>query len=115
MSLNVARLRQCLQSFDFRPLFIQELGWDKHSASVTVAVDGQTFCLQPIAEKRGFQVFECPPGSTGTVPDHPIRSRAHASPLLQDTVASQDFFEKTRVQGGCEAFPGNAVLGRVSL
>src|SRR4051812_6199444 len=32
--------------------------------------------------------------------------RAYASPLLQDPVAPQDFFEKTRVQGGGEALLG---------
>jgi hypothetical protein len=42
---------------------------------LTAAVDGQTFGLQAIAEKRGFQVFECPPGNTGIVPDHPTRSK----------------------------------------
>jgi hypothetical protein len=75
MSLDIARIRQSLQSFDFRKLFIQELGWDKHTANLVVAVEAQTFSLQPIAEKRGFQVFECPPGATGTFPDHPTRSK----------------------------------------
>ncbi len=75
MPLDIGRIRQSLQSFDFRRLFVQELGWDRHSGSVTVAVDGETYSLQPIAEKRGFQVFECPPGAAGTVPDHPTRSK----------------------------------------
>src|SRR5258706_2417546 len=51
------------------------------------------------------------PVSSVTMPGK--ASRAYASPLLQDTVASQYFFEKTRVQGGGEAFLGDAVLGRV--
>jgi len=75
MSLNVTRVRQCLQNFDFGALFKQELGWDKHTASLTVAVDGQMFGLQPIAEKRGFQVFACPPSSGGAIPDYPTRSK----------------------------------------
>jgi hypothetical protein len=75
MSLNVPHLRQCLQDFDFRSLFIGELGWDKHVASLVTAVDGKTYKLQPIAEKRGFQVFECPAPDGGTVPDHPTRSK----------------------------------------
>ena len=44
-----------------------------------------------------------------------VTPRAYASPLLQNTVAPQDFFEKTRVQGGGEALFGNAVLARMSL
>jgi hypothetical protein len=75
MPLNVARVRQCLQNFDFRTLFVQELGWDKHPAGLTVAVDGATYSLQPIAEKRGFQVFACPSPDGGTFPDHPTRSK----------------------------------------
>ena len=75
MPLNVARVRQCLQNFDFRALFVQELGWDKHPAGLTVAVDGATYSLQPIAEKRGFQVFACPSPNSGTFPDYPTRSK----------------------------------------
>ncbi|MDW8243536.1 MAG: hypothetical protein RMJ88_10025 [Thermogemmata sp.] len=75
MPLDIARVRQCLQNFDFRTLFIQELGWDKHTASLTVVVDGTTYSLQPIAEKRGFQVFLCPSPDGGTFPDHPTRSK----------------------------------------
>ncbi|HEY7329313.1 MAG TPA: DNA methyltransferase [Gemmataceae bacterium] len=75
MSLNVEAVRRCLKEFDFRTLFVQELGWDRHSANLTVAVDSKTYELHALAEKRGFQVFECPPGISGTVPDHPTRSK----------------------------------------
>ena len=71
MSSDVARLRKCLQDFDFRALF-RELGWDRHPTGLTVALDGKTFKLQPVAEKRGFQVFEC---SSAVIPEHPIRSK----------------------------------------
>ncbi len=75
MPLNVARIRQCLQHFDFRSLFVQELGWDKHSANLSVAVDNTTYSLQAIAEKRGFQVFECQATNDRPTPDHPTRSK----------------------------------------
>ena len=75
MPLDAVRVRQCLQKFDFHALFVQELGWDRHPAGLTVAVDGTTYSLQPIAEKRGFQVFECPTSERGRVPDHPTRSK----------------------------------------
>jgi hypothetical protein len=74
MPLSVARVRHCLQTFDFKTLFIQELGWDRHSANLTVATDGKTFTLHAIAEKRGMQVFECPPGGDA-FPDYPVRRR----------------------------------------
>lgn len=75
MPLNMASLRQCLQSFDFRALFIEELGWDRHSGNLSVVVDGKPYSLQAIAEKRGFQVFECPTSERGRVPDYPTRSK----------------------------------------
>jgi hypothetical protein len=75
MPLNVARVRQCLQHFDFRSLFVQELGWDRHPASLTVVVDGTTYALEGVAEKRGFQVFVCPTPNGSTFPDHPTRSK----------------------------------------
>src|SRR5205085_11077117 len=73
MPLSVARVRHCLQSFDFKNLFIQELGWDKHSAHLPVAVDGKTFTLQAVAEKRGMQVFEYAAPAGDGFPDYNSR------------------------------------------
>ena len=64
MQLRIEQIRACLQAFDFKKLFIQELGWDKHSANLPVAVDGKVFNLHAIAEKRGMQVFELMAPST---------------------------------------------------
>ncbi len=75
MRPDASRLRQCLQDFDFRTLFIQELGWDKHTARLPVLVDGKTYHLLTIAEKRGFQVFVCPVTDDGSVPDHLTRGK----------------------------------------
>jgi hypothetical protein len=75
MPVNLARVRQCLQNFDFRTLFIQELGWDRPAGGLSVVVDGRTFALQTIAEKRGFQVFECPAAGDGALPDHATRGK----------------------------------------
>jgi len=41
--------------------------------------------------------------------------RAHASPLLQNTVSPEDFFKKIGVQGRGEPLLGDAQLGRVRL
>ncbi len=72
MRPDASRVRQCLQNFDFRTLFIQELGWDKHTGHLPVVVDDRTYHLDAIAEKRGFQVFECPASDSG-VPDYLTR------------------------------------------
>jgi len=61
------------------------------------------WCLSKLkAIRRSNAKFSAPP-------------RAYAPPLLQNAVAPQDFFEKIGVQGGGEAFFGNAILGRMSL
>jgi len=52
-------------------------------------------------------------GNQGNTID--LYPRAYASPVLQDTVTAQDFFEEIRVQSGRETLPGDAVLARMSL
>ena len=75
MQPRVEQIRACLQAFDFKKLFIQELGWDKHSTNLPVAVDGKTFHLHAIAEKRGMQVFELAAPSAGDFPDYDRRRK----------------------------------------
>src|SRR5271170_5681902 len=74
MPVDVVRLRQYLQTFDFKPLFTQVLGWDKHSGDFTVAADSRSFTLHAIAEKRGMQVFECPVDA-GAFPEYQLRRK----------------------------------------
>ena len=73
MTLSVPRVRHYLQNFELEKIFIEELGWDHHSARLTVQVDGQEYLLTAFAEKRGVQIFECLPNSEGNFPDHPTR------------------------------------------
>lgn len=75
MPLSVARIRHCLQMFDFKALFTQELGWDKYAAHIPVTVDGKTFTLNAIAEKRGMQVFECAAPSSDGFPEYDLRRK----------------------------------------
>jgi RNA polymerase sigma factor (sigma-70 family) len=44
---------------DFRTMFVEELGWDRLLRGTSVTVQEQSFALQPVAHKRGLQVFEC--------------------------------------------------------
>lgn len=46
-----------LATHDFGALFIETMGWDHANAAADIAVDGQRFRLDVIAQKRGFQVF----------------------------------------------------------
>ncbi len=75
MTANLARIRLCLQQFHFRTLFLQELGWDRPAGGLTVVVDGRTFGLQAVAEKRGFQVFAYTADDDGGLPEYATRCK----------------------------------------
>ena len=61
----------CLQSFDFKTLFIEELGWDRpRGRTSTWPVDEQHVSpATPIAEKRGVVGLSCMPGRSADAPD----------------------------------------------
>ena len=75
MPLNLERTRRLLRGFDFKTLFIEELGWDHYTSILDIPVDGQNFALGAIAEKRGVVVFVCGPASNGSIPDYSIRRK----------------------------------------
>ena len=73
MTLNANRARHNLQQFDFKPLFIEELGWDNYQANLTITGDDANYPLQAIAEKRGLVVFVH--WATGEIPPANIRNK----------------------------------------
>ena len=68
MKIDVATVRRLLRKCDFKSLFREQLGWDNYAAKLDIPLDGTTYSLAAIAEKRGFQVYTCP-----TIPDRPAR------------------------------------------
>jgi Eco57I restriction-modification methylase len=73
--MDLSNLRKNLQAFDFRKLFVDDLGWDHLRINVIAfEIEGVSISLNPIAQKRGFQVFE---GTTadGTIPLHATRMK----------------------------------------
>ncbi|MEW6665282.1 MAG: DNA methyltransferase [Thermodesulfobacteriota bacterium] len=75
MTLSVARLRHYLHDFQLEKLFVEELGWDRHSGQVTVSVDGRSYLLRGLAQKRGVQIFLCEPDGDGRMPEHGTRRK----------------------------------------
>ena len=76
MPVSIQELRSHLQAFDLPRLFVDSLGWNRYVAeSLAVLVDGRGYSLKPVAEKAGFQVFECSPGHDGAVPPYPVRRK----------------------------------------
>jgi hypothetical protein len=74
MLLDRQRCRPLLQSFDFRSLFIEELGWDTHKATLDVPLKSGSACLESIAHKRGFVAWHCP-AAAGKFPDAAARRK----------------------------------------
>ncbi|NTW00195.1 MAG: SAM-dependent methyltransferase [Oscillochloris sp.] len=73
MPLNAERARHLLRSFDLTTLFIEEIGWDRHAATVDAPACGQTYTLRAVAQKRGVIAFTCSPGVDGRIPPGPVR------------------------------------------
>ena len=78
MNINVDNLRKQLHAFDFRKLFITELGWDKANIAITVPVDRQDYFLQAVAQKRGMVVFHYPTPADQVFPDYATRRKIDA-------------------------------------
>ncbi|MCB8987559.1 MAG: Eco57I restriction-modification methylase domain-containing protein [Ardenticatenaceae bacterium] len=55
--MNTTHARRYLRQFDFRSLFVEELGWDNYQISLTISVDDNHYVLQGAAEKRGMVVL----------------------------------------------------------
>jgi len=75
MSLDTERTRKLLQSFDFKALFVEELGWDNYTAPLVVPVDGQDYTLNAIVEKRGMVVFVYEAEQNASMPDYSVRRK----------------------------------------
>ena len=75
--LNLRETHQFLRESDFENLFIQELGWEYHTQTLSVTIDETEYTLTAIAEKRGMVVFECPATevSNGRIPDYATRRK----------------------------------------
>jgi len=75
MDLDRKRARTCLKGFDFRKLFIEELGWDKHADHQEVTIDNSVFILEAVAHKRGMVAYVCDPLPDGTIPPYALRRK----------------------------------------
>ena len=83
MAVAVKRIRDCLKAFDFRQLFIEELGWSRPAGrqSVKMAVKDCPCTREEIAQLSGVAVFEVKTES-GRIPD------AKARAAVQKEIAS---------------------------
>ena len=75
MSLQTDNVREKLKSFDFKNLFIEELGWDHFNNDLTITKNDSSYTLKAVAHKRGVQTFLCLPDDEGCIPEYPVRKQ----------------------------------------
>jgi type I restriction-modification system DNA methylase subunit len=77
MSLDLSRTRECLQSFDFSRLFVEELGWEPPPKPRTDAASVKEcdYSISPVATLSGIGVFEITTPSG--IPDAGTRALIH--------------------------------------
>jgi len=76
MLINFRQARQHLEAFDFKKLFVEELGWARSSSKpVPIEVDGTTYRLTPIAELGGMVVYLCEAQPDGKLPAANLRKK----------------------------------------
>ena len=76
MAVDIQELRPYLRTFDFTGLFVEGLGWDHYPAAAeSVPVDGRDYTITPVAEKKGFVVYECDSSVDNNIPQYPVRRK----------------------------------------
>lgn len=61
MPINRVKVRKYLHSFDFRTLFIEEMGWEHVPSKIRpliLTVEDSAYHCRPIAQMSGVSVFE---------------------------------------------------------
>ncbi|HLG95976.1 MAG TPA: DNA methyltransferase [Bryobacteraceae bacterium] len=115
MPLDAQRARQYLKDFNFKSLFVEELGWERHAATHPVTVDGNSYRLDAVAHKRGLAVFVCAPGANGQIPDYPTRrklDRQVAKIAHEHLIVFVDSGKTTQVWQWVKKEPGKPVACR---
>jgi hypothetical protein len=75
MDFNAGTARTLLEQFDFLKLFLEELGWDRHGADLSIPISGATFALRAVAEKRGMVAWVCQAAPGQQIPDRATRKK----------------------------------------
>ena len=77
--LDRSRARRCLEVFDLKTLFIDELGWDRGGTDSEATVASRTYVLEAIAHKRGLVAYRYVADSDDTFPDYLTRQKIEKS------------------------------------
>ena len=56
-------------------MFLPELGWDNHNAALEIPLDGTSYQLVAVAQKRGMVAYQCPTPAGGSLPEYAVRRK----------------------------------------
>lgn len=78
MNLDISRVRNLLQEFDFKSIFIEELGWSQPAQTKATALtsDDTEYEVRQVAQLSGVIVFEIQ-AKDGKIPDAKKRAAIH--------------------------------------
>lgn len=113
MPMDEAKAKKLLREFNFPALFVEELGWDKHKATLSIPIDNRTFELSAIAEKRGMAAFVCQ--CDGGLPDYNLRrkiERQIAKSAHEHFIIFTDAGKTTQIWQWVKREPGKPVAAR---
>jgi len=74
MSLSKHKFSSYIKQFQFRELF-NDMGWNNDKSKFQITPDDNVYTLQAVAEKSGFKILVCPPGTDGLIPDYNTRKK----------------------------------------
>jgi hypothetical protein len=115
VTLNVARARQLLAKGDLRSLFVEELGWDRHSAPLQVTVGASSLTLAALAHKRGMVAYQWAAPEGGRLPDYAERRKIEhqvAKSVHEHLIVFTDARAETQIWQWVKREPGKPAACR---
>lgn len=115
MPMNTARARELVQNFDFRALFVEELGWDRHNAPLEIVALSSPITLSALAQKRGMVAYYCPTPKGQPLPDYAQRRRIKhqvARAVHEHLIVFTDSAKATQVWQWVKREPGKPATCR---
>ena len=115
MSLDRNRARQLLAKGELQRIFIEELGWDRHSSPLEITAAAMPVRLQALAQKRGMVVYHCPPPSGENLPDYTHRRKIEqqvAKSAHEHLIVFTDAGNETQVWQWVKREPGKPAACR---
>ena len=115
MSLDRNRARKLLATGELQDIFIEELGWDRHSSQLEITAAAMPVRLQALAQKRGMVVYHCPPPSGENLPDYTHRRKIEqqvAKSAHEHLIVFTDAGKETQVWQWVKREPGKPAACR---